>query len=132
MCETRDLGVKRPHRHSLIFSEETRIDMRFVRPRNVKKMLVQSARSVYSKKWAAKHKHEELKEGVWLELAPALLRKKVREDWTEKHRNVARKNFLKGGWTQKRHFDIGWSDVSQCQACHTEDGTEKQWHEIRR
>ena len=46
----------------------------------------------------------------------ALLRKKVEENWTEKHRNVARKIFLEGGWTQKRLFDIGWSDLRQCQS----------------
>ena len=64
---------------------------------------------------------------------------KEREDWTETHRDVARKIFLEGGWTQKRLLDIGWSDVSQCQACHMEEGTEKhwlyhcsEWHEIRR
>ena len=32
---------------------------------------------------------------------------------------------MKGGWTQKRLFDIGWSDESKCQACHEEEGTEK-------
>ena len=42
---------------------------------------------------------------------------KDRENWTEKHRNVARKIFVEGGWTQQRLCDIGWSDVSQCQAC---------------
>ena len=47
------------------------------------------------------------------------------ENWTEKHRNVARKIILDGGWTQKRLFDIGWSDVSKCQACQMEEGTEK-------
>ena len=105
--------------------------MRFVSPRDVQKM--------HWKKWAAKHEHEELKEEVWLEPALTLLRKKVREDWTEKHRIVARKIFLEGGWAQKRLFDIGLSDVSQCQACHKEEGTEKhrlyhcsKWHEIRR
>ena len=46
MCETRDLGMKKPHWHTLIFSGETRIDMRFVCPRDVKKMLVQRGRSV--------------------------------------------------------------------------------------
>ena len=58
--------------------------------------------------------------------------------WTEKHRDVARKIFLAGGWKHKRLFDIGWSDVSQCQACQMEEGTEKHrlyhcagWHEIR-
>ena len=138
MCETRDLGIKWPHWHTLIFSDETRIDMRFVCPKDVKQTLVQTARSVYWKKLAAKHEHEELKEGVWLEPARALLRKKVREDWTEKHRDVARKIFLEEGRTQTRLFDIDWSDTSQCQACRLEKGTEKhivyhcsEWHEIR-
>ena len=138
MCETRDLGSKRPHWHTLVFSDETKIDMRFVRPRDVKKMLVQRARSLYWKKWAAKHEYEELKEGAWFEPAQALLRKKVMEDWTHKHRNVTRKIFLEGGWTQKRQFDIGWPDISQCQACQME-GTEKhrlqhcpEWHAVRR
>ena len=52
-------------------------------------MVVQTARSVYWKKWAAKHEHEELKEGAWLEPDQALLRKKAKGDWTEKHLNVA-------------------------------------------
>ena len=36
-------------------------------------------------------------------------------------------------------FDIGWSDISQCQACQMEEGTEKhrlhhcpEWHAVRR
>ena len=101
-------------------------------------MLVQRARSVYWKKWAAKHPYEELKEGVWLEPALVLLRKKVKEERTVKHRNVARK-ILEGGWTQERLIDIGWSDVSQCQDCQMEEGTEKhrlyhcpEWHAARR
>ena len=56
----------------------------------------------------------------------ALLRMKVKENWTEKHRYVARKSFLEGGWdAENRLFDIGWSDISQCQACQMEEGTEK-------
>ena len=47
-------------------------------------MLVQRTRSVYWKNWAAKHGYEELKEGAWLEPGLALLRKKVKENWTEK------------------------------------------------
>ena len=31
----------------------------------------------------------------------AVLRKKTKGDWTEKHRNVARKLLLEGGWIQK-------------------------------
>ena len=74
-----------------------------------------------------------------MEPALALLRKKTKEEWTEKHRNVARKLALEGGWVQKRLFDIGWSDESKCQACHKEEGTEThmlflclEWHEVRR
>ena len=88
---------------------------------------------------AAKHEYEELKEGVWLEPALALMRKKTKEGGNEHHRNVARKFFLEGGWVQKRLFDIGWSDESECQACHEEEGTEKHriyhcptWYGIRR
>ena len=40
----------------------------------LRNMLLQRARAVYWKKWAAKHEVEELMEGVWLELALALLR----------------------------------------------------------
>ena len=139
MCETRDLGIKSPHWHTLIFGNDIKIDMRFVCPKDVKKMLVQTARSVDWKKWAAKHEYEELKEGAWLEPGLALLRKKVMENGTEKHCNVARKIFLEGGWTQKRLFDNDWSDTSQCQACKKEEGTEKhrlyhcrEWYEVRR
>ena len=90
-------------------------------------MLVQRARSVYRKKWAAKHEQEELQEGAWIDPAPVLLRRKAKGIWTQKHRNVAGKIFLEGGWTQKRLFDIGWSDISQCQACQMKEGTEKHW-----
>ena len=34
--------------------------------------------------------------------------------------------FWKEGWVQKKLFDIGWSDESDCQACHKAEGTEKQ------
>ena len=75
----------------------------------------------------------------WNQLSLSCGRKKAREDWTEKQRNVARKIFLEGGWAQKRLFGVGWSDVSQCQACHKEEGTEKhrlyhcpEWYEGRR
>ena len=119
MCETRDLGIKWPYWHTLTFEGDRKFDMRFVCPRDVKKMVVQRARSVYWKKWAAKHEHEELKEGAWLEPALALLRNKVKENWNDNHCNVARKIFLEGGWTD------GWSDVSSYHACQMEEGTEK-------
>ena len=37
MCQTRDLGIQWPHWHTLIFSDETRIDVRFLFPRDVRK-----------------------------------------------------------------------------------------------
>ena len=82
--------------------------MRYVCPKNVKNMLLKHARSAYWKKWAAKHDYQKLKEGMWLEPALALLRKKKKEEWTEKHRHVARKFVLEGGWVQKKLYDIGW------------------------
>ena len=84
-------------------------------------MLLGQARSTYWRKWAAKHDNVELKEGTWLE--PGL--GSAAKGDTDKHRNAARKLVLEGGWIQKRVFDIGWSNESKCQACHTEGGTEK-------
>ena len=78
MCETRDLGFKWPQWHTLTFEGEIRVDMRYACPKDVTKMLLQRARTVCWKKWAAKHEIEELKEGVWLELALALLQKKTK------------------------------------------------------
>ena len=119
--------------------EKCAVDMRYyVCPKDVKKMLMQQARSVYWKKWAAKHEREELNEWTWVELALALLRKKTNEEWTDRHRSTARKLVLEGGWVQKKLFDIGWSDESECQAFHKEKGTEKHrlyhcpdWYEVR-
>ena len=55
--------------------------------------------------------------------ALALLRKKTKEEWTEKHRNVARKLELE---VQKKLFDNGWSHESKSQACHKEP-QKKEW-----
>ena len=37
MCETRDLGIKWSCWHTLVFSNEITIDMRYVCPKDVKK-----------------------------------------------------------------------------------------------
>ena len=55
MCENRDLGLKWPQWQTLMLSQEIKIDMRFVCPKDVQKILVQRARSVYWKKWVAKY-----------------------------------------------------------------------------
>ena len=94
MCETRYLGTKWPHWHTLTSSDEKRIDMRFVCSRD-EKMLVHMARSVYWRQQSTSMK--------WF--------------GPKKHCNVARKISLERGWAQKRLFDIGRSDFTVCQAC---------------
>ena len=44
MCETRDLVTKWPHWDTLMFSDEIKVDMRFVCPKDVRKMLAQRSR----------------------------------------------------------------------------------------
>ena len=43
------------------------MDVRYVCPKDVNKMLLKQARTICWKKWAAKHEREELQEGIWLE-----------------------------------------------------------------
>ena len=38
-----------------------------------------------------------------------MLRRGTREEWTDKHHDVARKLALEGGWKPKGFFDVGWS-----------------------
>ena len=68
------------------------VDMRFACPKDVKKMLLKQSR--------AKHVYEELKEGMWLEPTLAMLRRRTKEVWTDKHHNIARKLIVEGGWVQ--------------------------------
>ena len=63
MCETRDLRIKWPQWHTFMFQGQVGVDMRVVCPQDVKKKLLKHARMVYWKKWSAKHKSDELKEG---------------------------------------------------------------------
>ena len=75
LCETRDLGIKWLQRHTLAFEEQTEVDVRTVCPQDARQVKLKQARQAYWKRWAAKHEHEELKEGVWLEPIEALMRK---------------------------------------------------------
>ena len=94
MCETRDLGITLPHWHTLIFEVEVRIDMRYVCPKRCQENASAEGQGGLPEKVGSK--------GIWLEPALALLRQKTKGDWTERHRNVARKLLLEGGWEQKR------------------------------
>ena len=59
-------------------------------------MLLQQATTVFWEKWAAKHEYEELKEGILLEPALALLLKSI---------ETLPELVLEGGWVQQRLFD---------------------------
>ena len=101
--------------HTLVFSVEITIDVRYVCPKDVKKMLLQRARSVYWKKLAARHEDEELKEEAWLDPKLVLLRKKVQENWTEKHRNCGQEDLLGRRLDAKeifRHWLVGYQSMS--------------------
>ena len=55
MCETRDLGIKWPQWHTLMFEGQETVDMRVVCPQDVKKMLLRQARMACWRMRAAKH-----------------------------------------------------------------------------
>ena len=67
MRKNRHLGIKWSQWHTLMFEGQETVDMRAVCPQDVKKMLLRQARTVYCRKWAAKHERVEFKQGVWLE-----------------------------------------------------------------
>ena len=50
MCETRDLGIKWPQWHTSTFEGQIQMDMRYVCPEDVKKMLLKQARATFWKK----------------------------------------------------------------------------------
>ena len=103
-------------------------------PRGCEEDAFETGKNNPRKKCAAKHEYEGLKEGNLLEPTS-----ETKEEWTDKHRNEARKLVLEGGWVQRRLFDIGWSDENKCEGCHKEEGTERHrlyhcpsWNEVRR
>ena len=96
--------------------------MRYVCPEDVKKMLLKQARTTYWKSRQQKHEYEELKEGIWLDPTLAMLRRRTKEEWTDKHRNVARMLVFEG-WVQKRLFDIGCLPVEGFQGHVATDGS---------
>ena len=70
---------KWPQWHTLIFEGQVQVDMRYICPKDVKKMLSGTGQiTAYWKKWAAKHEYEELKEGIWLEPTLAWLRRRTK------------------------------------------------------
>ena len=55
MCETRDLGIKWPQWHTLLFEGQVAVDVSVVCPQDVKNLFLKQASTVYWKVWAAKH-----------------------------------------------------------------------------
>ena len=80
------MGIKWPYWHILMFEGQETVDVRVVCPQDVKKMLRRQTTTVYWRRWPAKHECEELKEGVSLDPIQAMLRWKINDEWTEKHR----------------------------------------------
>ena len=62
MCENR--YVKWPQWQTFLLKGQVAVDVRLVCPQDVQKMPLKQTRMVYLKKWAAKHRCEEFKEGV--------------------------------------------------------------------
>ena len=60
VCESRDLGIKWLQWYTLWFDGQGWVDMQFVCPRNMNKMLLKQVRTIYWKKWASRHECEEL------------------------------------------------------------------------
>ena len=140
VADSRDSNVETAERACRIFSGKITIDMRFVCPKDVRTDAGTDGSFSTMEEVGSKARVRGVERGSMAGTrASSPASKKVKENWTEKHRNVARKIFLRGGWTQKRLFDVDWSDISQCQACQKEEGTEKhrlyhspQWYEVRR
>ena len=79
-----------------------------------------------------------LEDGAWVEPLEALPKRKSILKWIAENVNVARKLIVEDGWTQKRLYDIGWSDEKMCKGSDKEEGTEKHrlyhcpsWREVR-
>ena len=47
MRETRDLGIQWPQWHTLILEEQRKVDMRYVCPKDVKKVFLEQVRSTH-------------------------------------------------------------------------------------
>ena len=58
-----------------MFKGHVAVDVRVVCPQDVTNMILEQARMVYWKRRAAKHKCDELKQGVWLEPIQSMLRR---------------------------------------------------------
>ena len=96
--------------------------MRCVCPEDVKKMLLQQARTVYWKKWAAKHECEELKEGIWLEPTLALLRKKAKKEWTEKTSKRVTHPLSESQWNRGHFSMTKWESEKHKSWCMPAEG----------
>ena len=105
---------------TLVFEEQVKVDVRVVRPRDVKKMLLKQARMVNWKKWAAKHEYEELKEGVWAGADPSYALKNDSDAWTVKHRHVVSKLVVENDVCRTDYTTLCWSDEKKCGGWNTE------------
>ena len=70
----------------------------------------------------AAFQNEELKEGIWLAPALALLCKKTKEERTEKSIETLPENWFckEVGCRRNSTTSVGLTKVNECQACHKE------------
>ena len=121
-CKSSDVGIKRPHWHTLMFEGEVRIDMRHVRLKDVKKRFCSGQRQSTGR-------------SGWSQLWPCCERRRW-ESGLKRSKRCQKSSSGRRVGAAKKCFDIGWSDKSECQAC---QGTEKhklyhcaEWYEVRR
>ena len=134
MCETRDLCVK--------WLTLAHLDIRRRQKNRHETCLLKGCEENASatgqkqsigRSGAVKHEHEELKEGVWLEPALALLRKKTKIETLPEHWS-----WKEAGCSKDFSKLVGRTKVNAKHA-HKEEGTEKhrlyhcpEWYEVRR
>ena len=99
------------------------MDMRFICPRDVKKMLLKQVTTTYWKKCASRHECEEIEQRS-LGLTRLMLCCEGRQERiVEKQAPQRDENIVVEMAT--RMYDTGWSDEKKCRGCDKEDGTEK-------
>ena len=139
MCETRDLGIKWPQWHALGFEGQVAVDMRYVCPKDVKKMLMKQAGSAFWRKWVAKHEYEELKEVSGSSQFWFCSEGKRRRKGLTSIATFPENWFWKEAGCRKDSSTLVGQLKARAKACHKEEGTEKHglyhcpgWKEVRR
>ena len=113
LCETRDLGIKCPEWHTLMFEGQQAVDMRVSCPQNVEKASETNHDGLFEEmggKTRARGAERRSVAGA----DPSFAAK------TDKHPNSTRKLVVEGRWVHKRLYDTRWSHEEMCTGCNKE------------